>query len=56
MEESQIDRVERMLGEILEKIQKMEELTVSVFSEVKPVLDELMSSPVGKMLGIGKKK
>lgn len=56
IEETQSDRIERMLSEVLDKMSKVEEMTATVIAEVKPTIDEFMNSSLGKMLGVGKKK
>jgi hypothetical protein len=54
--EARLDRVELMLAEILDKMARVETMTVQVIEEVKPTIDELMKSNFVKMLGLGKKK
>jgi len=54
--ETQSDRIERKLDEVLEKMAKVEDMTAKVIEEVKPTIDELMNSQLVKMLGMGKKK
>lgn len=55
MEETQNDRIERKLDEVLSKMSKVEEMIADVVTQVKPTLDELMNSSLIKMLGIKKK-
>jgi tetrahydromethanopterin S-methyltransferase subunit B len=56
MEETQNDRIERKLDEVLEKMKSVEKVTMDVMEQVKPTLDELMNSSLIKMLGIKKAK
>lgn len=56
MEETQNDRIERKLDEVLDKMSNVEKLTADVIEQVKPTLDELMNSSLIKMLGIKKGK
>jgi len=53
---SQADRIERKLDDVLERMNKVENMVATVLEQVKPTLDELMNSSFIKMLGIKKGK
>lgn len=52
VEETQLDRIERKLDSVLDISRKVEEMVTKVADQVKPVLDDLMKSPLLKMLGV----
>lgn len=45
-------RIEEKLDRILAISERVETLAVTVAGQVKPVLDDLMKSPILKMLGV----
>jgi hypothetical protein len=51
-----LDEIKATLGVILEYIVKADSAITNIGDQVNPMLKELESSPMLKMLGIGKKK
>lgn len=49
-----MERIEEKIDRILEMSEKVERLVSTVADQVKPVLDDLMKSPLLKMLGVKK--
>lgn len=50
-----IDNLEVKIDQILEKMTNIETMVDKVIAEVKPTIDELMSSQLFRMLGMKKK-
>lgn len=51
-----LNALEDKIDLILAKMEKVEEMTATVIEQVKPAIDDLMNSSLGKMLGIKKGK
>jgi hypothetical protein len=47
--------IEKKVDDVLDKSGKVETIAQKVAEQVKPVLDDLMKSPILKMLGVNKK-
>lgn len=53
---TQLDRIESLLTDVLRRMDSTEKAIQGIIAEVKPTIDELLNSGLGRMLGIKKAK